>query len=574
MNRSEIMRQLTGGSTAVAVRPASSLAAQPALPRPEYKEDVKKSDEPVKNNDELGPVPLGYNQGKYFYLSREEGQIHEIQMGGHSSTTLLGLARLSFWQQRFKGPKGPDWAAAIDFMVASCRKVGVFSPEILRGRGVSYDNGRSVLHLGDRLLVNGIAQSSLTIDKSIFIYEKSSSLKINLGEPLSTDETYKLLDIANMFSWQAPDMGLLLAGWIVSAPICGALPWRTHLWLTGQSGAGKSYVVQNFVKPLVGPLGITVQSKTTEAGIRQHLRLDARPIIFDEPETQNDRDRDRVQQVLDLARQASSEDGFDILKGTATGKEVRFRIRSSFMFASINFGAIQTADENRIVPVTLVSMADKPESAKRFDQIKEMIDEYVTEDFANRLLSRTLMLLPVIRANIKTFSRALSESVSSRQADTIGCLVACVYSLQSEEKISLKDAEKFITDRSWIKMTANRTETESDHEKALSFLMEQVIRATPSVEWSIAEAIKMAHEDVTHEAYKILGRHGIRVKDGNLYVARSHYIIDKFFQGTPWSRVWDKTLLQMKDSYPGTVTMDFAGAKKKPVVIPLVHILG
>lgn len=570
MNRSEIMRQLTGGNVAVAPK------AQPytASPRLEHKEEVKKATLPTRDEQDLAPVPLGYNQGCYYYLNREEGQIREIPMAGHSSTSLMGLARLSFWQQRFKGPKGPDWIAAIDFMVASCRKIGVFSPEIVRGRGVSYDNGRSVLHLGDKLLVDGIPQPSLTIEKSSYIYERSGALKINLGKPLSTDETYKLLDIANMFSWQAPDMGLLLAGWIVSAPICGALPWRTHLWLTGQTGAGKSYIVSNFVNPLVGPLAIPVQSKTTEAGIRQHLKLDARPIIFDEPETQNERDRDRVQQVLDLARQASSEDGFDILKGTATGKEVRFRIRSSFLFSSINFGAVQAADENRIVPVTLVRMDDKIEGAQNFDRIKEMIRDHITDDFADRLLSRTLMLLPVIRANVKTFSRALSEKVSSRQADTIGCLVACVYSLQSENKITLEEAEKFIADKSWVTMATNRTETDSDHEKALSFLLEQVIRATPSCEWSIAEAIKMVADDPYHDAAKVLGRNGIRVKEGNVYLARSHYIIDKFYQNTAWARVWDKTLLQMREAYPGQTTMDFAGAKKRPVVIPLERILG
>lgn len=919
---------------------AQSSAALVPLPkiqsRLEYKDSIKKEDAFIKNEqtddlDSLAPIPLGYNQGKYYYLSREEGQIHEIPTGSHGANSLLALARLSFWQQRFRGSKGPDWTGAIDFMMAGCRKMGVFNHDVLRGRGVSYDKGRSVLHLGNRLIVDGIESSSLVLDDSEFIYERAAPLKIKLGSPLSTIETYRVLDICNMFSWASSDMGLLLAGWIVTAPVCGALPWRTHVWLTGQSGAGKAqphssnvltpsgwrkmgelkegdlvrtpnnnfsrilkvhpqgkintfkitfsdgrstrasadhlwkvrywnewrlrttaqlmemkekdnspsnrlaipvcnkvdicaafggygsnqklplhsyvlgvllgdghfgndsigkgvgtislttydsfvidkcrnilgesfstfydtinkyqyrfgdlsrygrksrllikelrllgtrshtkfipkeylsasieereellrglmdtdgtvgknndlsyctvsekladdvvylvrslggiarkslkkssftykwkkkrgkdayiigirfrnpsiafslprklerasstyqykdsfylqidkiekdepeecsclsidhpdrlyitddfvvthntYILSNFVKHLVGPIGLTVQSKTTEAGIRQNLRIDSRPIIFDEPETQNEKDRDRVQQVLDLARQASSEDGFDILKGTVTGREIRYRVRSSFMFSSINFGAIQSADENRIIPLTLVPMMDRIGSAEQFDLIKKMIKETVSEEFAGRLLSRTLRMLPILRKNIGTFSRALSNTMSSRQADTIGCLVAGYYSLCSDNALTLDEAEKFVSDKSWIKITSNRTETDSDHDKALNHLLEQIIRQSPGVEWSIAEALSILKVEPSHIAGSVLARHGIKIKDGNVMIGRSHSIIEKFFSQTPWARVWDKTILQFPGCSSSVSAVDFAGTKKKALVIPIDKII-
>jgi len=540
-------------------------------PRPQHKEPVSEGE----NNDidSLAPVPLGFNHGKYYYLSREEGQVHEIPTASHGANALIAMARLSYWQQRFKGPKGPDWPAAIDYMMASCRKIGVFNHDILRGRGVSYDKGRSVLHLGNRLIVDGIPHASLSLIDSEYIYEKAAPLKITLGEPLTTKETYRILDICNMFSWATPDMGLLLAGWIVTAPVCGALPWRTHVWLTGQTGAGKTYVMSRFIRPLLGPLCLPVQSKTTEAGIRQKLRIDARPIMFDEPETQNDRDRDRIQQVLDLARQASSDDGFDILKGTVTGKEISYRIRSSFIFSSINFGAIQAADENRIVPLTLIPMEDRAGSADQFDLIKKMIAETVTEEFAGRLLCRTLHMLPQIRQSIGIFSRLLSTTMSSRQADTIGCLVAGVYSLISDDPLTMDAAKKFVADRTWIKMTANRTTTDSDHDKAMAHLMEQIIRQSPGTEWSVAEAIKIVKGQPDHGAANVLARNGIRVRGGNLLIGRSHSIIDKFFATTPWARVWDKTILQYPGASVAQTTVDFAGTKKRAVMIPLDRVI-
>ena len=37
------------------------------------------------------------------------------------------------------------------------------------------------------------------------------------------------------------DIGAVaLAGWTTLAPICGALQWRPHVWLTGASGSGPS----------------------------------------------------------------------------------------------------------------------------------------------------------------------------------------------------------------------------------------------------------------------------------------------------------------------------------------------
>lgn len=523
--------------------------------------------------DLLAPLPLGYNQGRYFYLSRCDHQVHEIAASAHTPNTLMAIARLSYWQTRFKGSKGPDWQAATDFVMETCRKVGIFNPDNIRGRGVSFDSGRSVLHLGSRLIVDGTSQNGLTLPDSELIYEKGLPMKIQLGEPLSVEQTYKMVDICNMFSWASPDMGLLFAGWIVTAPICGALPWRTHVWLTGQMGSGKSWVMTNFVKPLVGPLGFSVQSKTTEAGIRQHLRIDARPIIFDEAETQNERDRDRLQQVLDLARQSSSEDGFDILKGTVSGREIRFRIRSSFLFSSINFGATQSADESRIIPLSLVPMTGREDAAAHFDQIKQMVIETVTPEYAGSLLARTLRLLPILRNNIKVFSRALSDTMTSRQADTIGCLIAGYYSLQSDSMLTLQEAKDFVKDRSWINAAAIRTETEADHDKAVAHLLEQVLRVSPSMEWSIAEAIRFAHEDNAHEAHRVLGRHGIKVKDNHLFLGRSHHIIDKMFTLTAWSKVWDRTILQYPGASLGTTTTDFSGYKKKAIIIPLKKIL-
>jgi len=86
---------------------------------------------------------------------------------------------------------------------------------------------------------------------------------------------------------------------------------------------GKTWLVDNIIAPALGDSSLTVQSNSTEAGIRQRLKQDARPVIFDEAEGESQHARQRMQAVLELARQASSDGVAEIAKGTAGGKAYR-----------------------------------------------------------------------------------------------------------------------------------------------------------------------------------------------------------------------------------------------------------
>ena len=52
-------------------------------------------------------------------------------------------------------------------------------------------------------------------------------------------QAYEILELAQQFQWDVQASGMLLAGWVALAPICGALDWRPHIWLTGGAGTGK-----------------------------------------------------------------------------------------------------------------------------------------------------------------------------------------------------------------------------------------------------------------------------------------------------------------------------------------------
>ena len=94
---------------------------------------------------------------------------------------------------------------------------------------------------------------------------------------------------------------------------------------------------------------------TTEAGLRQTICSDAVPVVFDEAESNEKGDQQRMQAILSLARVASSESSAEMLKGSPSGDVSRYRVRSMFLMSSIATALKQGADKSRFAQLTLRS---------------------------------------------------------------------------------------------------------------------------------------------------------------------------------------------------------------------------
>jgi len=541
-----------------------------------------------------GIVPLGHDRGTFYYLSQASKQVIGIPAERHSRNALMAMASVAHYWQRtvFVNAKGAiQWDEAIDDLMCKCRDVGIFDPDRLRGRGAWIDEKRAILHVGDKLIVDG-DQHPLSGFHSRFIYEQARTLPVDVGtDPLSAAQASRLMDLCVAAPWDDPDsMGRLLAGWCVIAPVCGAMPWRPHLWITSEAGGGKSWILDNIIRPLLGSIAVFAQSKTSEAGLRGELGIDARPVVFDEFETQNDADRTRVQQVLDLARQASSETGADILKGTQTGGVRRYRIRSCFAFSSINLGLTQAADESRTVILTLKTDADKNARAKQFSALQALHAEVITPQFAGALLARTLRLLPIIRLNAETFARAIARSGASRRTgDTLGVLLAGAWSLRSNRAATAEQADIFISGRGWVRDALTRNATETEWQRALGHLAQQTIRVTNgngrSEDVPVGELIASAankeavnNSITTADATVALLRAGIKPNhNGNpdeIALANSSAIVAGWFSRTSWASGWLATLARSPGAHPSGKTVAFKALRSRALILPVSCMLG
>lgn len=525
-------------------------------------------------------LALGYNGGGYFYLPRGTEQIAEVRRGSHTSPSeMMSLAPIEWWEMSYPKEKGGvDWYAAASDCMRRCERRGVYSMKNVRGRGAWYDKGSSVLHLGDRLIVDGELKS-ITEHRSQYVYTRQAPMESIIDAESATDEQGReVFQIFEGLNWDSRVHAWLAAGWTALAPVCGAMPWRPHIWLTAQRGAGKSWVQENIIQPMLGQSALMVQGGTTEAGIRQALQQDARPVIFDEAESEDHNAQRRMKSVLELARQASSDGSAEIVKGTVNGSGMAFRIRSMFMLGSVNVSLSQAADESRFSVLSLRQPEKSPAEVQRFKEFSTRVGNTLTAERCAAIRARTYRLIPIIRQNAATMAQAVAEELGSQRiGDQVGHLLAGAISLSRGDTISIEDA------RAWARQIdlseAQEAEETSDELNCLNTILQTQVRfdyQRGSMQRSLAEVVmaaagkKALSEDIySDECNAILSRFGLQVDAGQLLVSNTHAELKRVLRDTPWASGWRRVLVRIPGATSKQQPVRFNGTQTRAVGVPM-----
>jgi putative DNA primase/helicase len=545
-------------------------------------DEIPSMAEPPQPVVEEEPMPfriLGHDEGQYFYLPNSSQQIVSLTAGEHRQLPLLRLAPANWWESNFPSKNGADWNAVANALMQKAHTVGIFSPKKVRGRGVWIDGEHIVFHAGDSLVINN-KTFKIPEFETKFIYEQGQKISVENSEVLKSAEASKLISICENLSWKEPIYAKFLAGWCALAPISGVLQWRPHIWINGASGTGKTWILNNIIDPLVGRVALQVQSATTEAGIRQSLKSDALPVIFDEAESEDLRGRMRMQSILELARQASSEGGAGIIKGSASGKAQEYQIRSCFAFASIGVSASMRADTSRITSLELKKLSGQ-DADEQFRKLKSAwADSLANKDFAMGIRSRSLHLAKVICHNGKVFGSAVASILGDqRVGDQIGTLLAGAYSLTSSKEVDFDFAKQWVESQNWSGFLVQ--DEDKDEIRALSTLLDAHIRyefdnrtITRSVSEILFDAIDAGEEYVDGEtkntARAVLMRHGIKVETDTVAVSNHHQALKKIFNDTPWADKWHNQLSRVHGAI-ATAGIYLNGSTHRAVRIPIAH---
>lgn len=541
-----------------------STAEEPAAPTPK-----------VTNPDRLLDLPfrvLGMDDGIMRYMPDNGQHVVSLSPASHSKLNLMQLAPLNVWEMTFPGRNGIEWDAACNALIQFSQSLPKFDPRLIRGRGCWIDGDDVVYHAGDKLAVAG---QTLPIPRYISteraIYESGLSIPITTANPAKNANSAQLITLCELLSFEQPLFGKLLAGWIALAPICGAMQWRPHIWVTGASGSGKTWIMGNIIKPLVGNSAVFVQGNTSEAGIRGQLGSDALPVMFDEAEAENLRSQTRMEGVLELARQSSAESGAGIVKGTQSGGSITYMVRSMFCFASIGVAAVKKADTSRITVLGL----RKSDDTEQFAKVKALWKTTVANsDFCASIRARSIANAKTIRHNAEIFSAAaVAHTGDKRSADQIGTLLAGAFSLTSTKTITEHAAQEWLSKQDWTGFKVDAVD--ADENQCVSHLFSSLIRVDKQYgteQITIDEAVQAIKKGYLVDAETLaLLRIGIKIEGETLAIANNHQGLERCFANTPWAGAkWKGQLLRVSGAFASSRPIRFGqNVVQRAVFLPL-----
>mgnify|MGYP000081806071 CR=1 FL=1 len=532
---------------------------------------------------------LGYNRDTFYYYPYGAGQIIELPARSHKKENLIRLAPLQWWEREFPTKSGCDWSASTNALFRAADAKGIFNPSSCRrGRGIWFDKGHAVFNLGDRLIVDGEELDFRDLSTR-YVYEAGEPLTAELHKPLKASEAVQLLEICQDIKWVRGISAHLLAGWIMIAPLSGALHWRPHIWITGPAHSGKSTVINDIVRRVLGALAFNFEGQSSESALRQRMEYDALPVVFDESEQNDEHSRKLIQSVINLAR-ISSSGGF-VYKGTQNQSGAKaYLARSCMCLSSVNLTLQHYQDETRFTPLSTAKIDTRDPEQKElneahYQELSRKIVETLTPEFSNRLFMRAIRLLPTILKNADVFGQAAASYLGNRRVgDQLGPMLAGAYALAKGREVTFDEAYQWVSEKDWSEHTP--ADAERNEEKLLNTIMQYPTRVQSGnggvhdrTLGELVDAARDKDEGVPRDvAEKSLKRFGIRYQRQHLaestvegiYLSTSHTMLKRVLKDTPWGTNWREPLLQVEGAEKSSSAIRFGpGAVTRAVWIPV-----
>ncbi|MES1996410.1 MAG: hypothetical protein V4522_08125 [Pseudomonadota bacterium] len=316
---------------------------------------------------------------------------------------------------------------ASEALIGACGMAGIFDPQgRVRGRGAHKGRGGAlIVHFGDKVMVgrrriNGSAADAEWFPTGLidgYVYPAGEATPRPHHEPVDEQPVEQLLALIGTWPWRRRLVDQMLAlGWIAQTSISGALPWRSHLFVTGGRGTGKSSFngKDGLIDRLLGR-AVLRTGGATEAAVRQKLRNQTIAVIFDEFEP-NAFNAHKLSAVLELARVASS--GSDMHKGQSDHQAADFTLNSCFQFSAILMPQMEPQDRSRFAVLELEPL---PRDARKLD-----LESAKLPAIGAALMRRMFDGWWRYKETYDLYHDALtSGGHDARGADTFGTLLAC-----------------------------------------------------------------------------------------------------------------------------------------------------
>jgi len=535
--------------------------------------------------------PLGLTKdGYYWYQCGPEGHVLSLRPESHKEGGFIHLVSdTDFWANKFSNSqRNIDWKRARGYYMTACKQAGMFTPDLIRGSGAWWDDGRVVVNLGGSLLVDGVPSALYDI-KSKFIYERSTAIPEAGRERYATDDELRmLLPLAEKLPF-ADDHGAVIAtGLGLVGMVPGLLTWRPSLWLNGRPGMGKTFISQQFFRALWKPAGgLAQQADTTAAGIREAMdRKSVSVVIDDQRPAATTTSMTRLEDLIAMIRGSASNFGGQVTHGgIAHGRHSI--VKACFVINSVEYPVRDKQDRERIFNL-------RCDSDKRRATEAEM-KAVLTPEFSSAVFMRVGRDSKTMIKVIADFIAMLWEShtelgLTQRYCDQWGTVIGAAWWSQNPgRELTKMDAVEFFQKyyvREKYEMDAASEESVNISEQCLQAIMsfippgekrtlgdavwEQFVhRGGSERDGRTLKAMAANQYEIDNSPEHFLARSAIRVIAGNLVVGAGNDRLK-----TAVARKGVSNYIAVLSDLDGAVmerkVMNFGGANSATVVrIPL-----
>ncbi len=528
-------------------------------------------------------VSLGHANGTFFYLA-PSGQVRAIADAKLNASGIRGLFEnrhdwLHQWFPSYdRDGKQVGWRAAEaqEWLIANASDSGLFDPERdLRGEGVwrDDDDDQLIVHCGDAVLIDGEYRRPGKYGR--YVYPTRRVQPRPAAVPLNFREGRDLLDLLGTWKWARPDIDpQLMLGWIGCATLNAALQWRPHIWLGGDRATGKS-ALQDLLKALLGS-ALEAYSNTSAAGIRAALQRASRPVALDEMEAKEA--NDKADDIVELARIASTRNGGKGVRSNPDGTARFFEIETVFMFSSILIPPLAPQDMQRITVLDLHPLNATPAQAAT---VRKRIRDAAA--LGGKLRRRVLNGWSRWADTLDLYQAALARAGHpTRSTDQHGALLA-MYDILTADDLPDTDSIDELASHIDARALKERADDMPDHERCLVHLLSADMDVWRSGERKVVgEEIAAALIDTdmgsaeAERRLRLIGLGTIRL-DGTKYLAVSnvHQGVGKLFTGTHWSAkanrtgAWRQALMRIEGVRAAPNPIKFAGLPSRATLIPV-----
>ena len=315
--------------------------------------------------------------------------------------------------------------------IEDCRNLGLFDPSgRVFGRGAHrgpLGGHELVMHLGNLVMIadpsrtrvgdrmKTVNAGTISLQGERLFYPAGPPLPPPANSPATPKDAQSLLDTFRGFNFvHSTASPLLLLGMVGQMYLCGALRWRSHMWITAPTGAGKT-TLQNIVRECLQGWCLHTE-EATEPSIRQVLKDDTLPVLIDEAEG-HDRPEQK-QAIINLMKRASA--GGKIHRGGADHKHTEFTAQSCFMLTSVLHAPLRGEDRNRMAILEMRAITDNSPPPPL------ALELATWRTLGRRFHRRMIMHWDRWERTYDAYRRAIAElGYVSRTQDTYGTLLAC-----------------------------------------------------------------------------------------------------------------------------------------------------